>query len=168
MGISIPEEELDLCHGLANTAYLSLGLTNDLVSWQKEYETAVAVGQDYVVNIISVLMEEHGISEEEAKAICREKIKATVAECGKIVQDTNERSDVSVELKKYLEALLYSISENLVWSLESPRYHHWASYNERELDWMKNGSTETDKVILYQSRETGIESDSCVTEGLNQ
>ena len=145
MGISIPEEELDLCHELANTAYLNLGLTNDLYSWQKEYETAVAMGQDYVVNVISVLMEEHSISEEEAKAICREKIKVTVVDFRKIVKDTNERIDVSVELKKYLEALLYSLSGNLVWSLECPRYHRLASYNETQLDWMKNGIPKIDK-----------------------
>ncbi|KAK3177241.1 hypothetical protein OEA41_008570 [Lepraria neglecta] len=145
MGISIPEEELDLCHELANTAYLNLGLTNDLYSWQKEYETAVAMGQDYVVNVISVLMEEHSISEEEAKAICREKIKVTIVDFRKIVKDTNERIDVSVELKMYLEALLYSLSGNLVWSLECPRYHRWASYNERQLDWMKNGIPRIDK-----------------------
>ena len=146
MGISIPEEELDLCHELANTAYLNVGLTNDLYSWQKEYETAVAMGQDYVVNIVSVLMEEHDISEEKAKAMCREKIKATVVDFRKIVEDTKERNDVSVELKKYLEALLYSMSGNLVWSLECPRYHHWASYNERQLDWMKNGIPRSDKI----------------------
>ena len=79
MDISIPEEELGVCHELANTAYLNLGLTNDLYSWQKECETAVAMGQDYVVNVISVLMEEHGVSEEEAKAVCKEKIKVTIS-----------------------------------------------------------------------------------------
>ena len=146
MGISIPAEELDLCHELANTAYLNLGLTNDLYSWQKEYDTAVAMGQDYVVNVISVLMEEHSISEEEAKAVCKEKIKVTIVDFRKIVQDTNKRTDVSVELKKYLEALLYSLSGNLVWSLECPRYHRWASYNERQLDWMKNGIPKTGKL----------------------
>ncbi len=149
MGLSIPEDELDLCHELANTAYLTLGLTNDLFSWQKEYETAVAMGQDYVVNVISVLMEEHGISEEEAKAICREKIKVTVVDYRKIVKDTNERDDVSVDLKRYLEALLYSLSGNLVWSLECPRYHRGASYNERQLDWMKNGVPQPDKISTH-------------------
>jgi hypothetical protein len=150
MGISIPEEELDLCHELANVAYLNLGLTSDLYSWQKEYETAVAMGQDYVVNIISVLMEEHSISEEGAKAICREKIKVTIVDFRKIVKETSERTDVSVDLKKYLEALLYSLSGNLVWSLECPRYHRWATYNETQLDWMKNGIPE-----IYKSSTNG-------------
>ena len=146
MGISIPEEELDLCHELANTAYLNLGLTNDLYSWQKEYETAQALGQDFVVNVIAVLMEEHNISEEQAKALCKEKIKTTIVDFQKIVRDTNERTDISVDLKRYLEGLLYSLSGNLVWSLECPRYHPWASYNETQLDLMKNGIPKRDKV----------------------
>ena len=104
------------------------------------------MNQGFVVNVISVLMEGHSVSEEEAKAICREKIKATIFDFRKMVKDTNERTDVSVELKKYLEALLYSLSGNLVWSLEFPRYHRWASYNERQLHWMKNGIPKTDKV----------------------
>ncbi len=169
MGISIPEEELDLCHELANTAYLNLGLTNDLFSWQKEHETAVAMGQDYVVNVISVLMEEHSISEEEAKAICREKIKVTIVDFRKIVKDTNERTDVSLDLKRYLEGLLYSLSGNLVWSLECPRYHRWASYSERQLDWMKNGIPKTDKVSTNGAgtHENGLDDGETVIQLLS-
>lgn len=147
MGISIPEEELEMCHELANTAYLNLGLTNDLYSWQKEYETAVAMGRDYVANIIGVLMEERKASEEEAKEICREKIKVTIVDFRKIVADTKARDDVSVDTKRYLEGLLYSLSGNLVWSIDCPRYHRWSSYNERQLDWMKNGIPKSPKEL---------------------
>ncbi|KAF9889737.1 hypothetical protein FE257_007043 [Aspergillus nanangensis] len=147
MGISVPEEELEMCHSLANIAYLNLGLTNDLYSWQKEYETAVAMDRDYVANIIGVLMEERAISEAVAKEVCREKIKQTIVDFRQIVEDTNAREDVSVDTKRYLEGLLYSLSGNLVWSIDCPRYHRWSSYNERQLDWMKNGipKTETPK-----------------------
>ncbi|KAL9603170.1 MAG: hypothetical protein Q9219_001373 [cf. Caloplaca sp. 3 TL-2023] len=146
MGISVPEEELDLCHRLANTAYLNLGLTNDLFSWQKECESAKALGQDHVVNVISVLMEEHNISEGQAKALCKEKIKITILDFRKTVKDTNERTDVSVDLKRYLEGLLYSLSGNLVWSFDCPRYHSWSSFNERQLNLMKNGVPKSDRV----------------------
>ena len=147
MGISIPHEELDLCHELANTAYLNLGLTNDLYSWQKEYETAVAMGQDFVVNIIYVLMKEHSISEEEAKELTREKIKVTIIDFRRIVAETKERTDISGETKRYLEALQYSLSGNLVWSKDCPRYQRGSSYNERQLDWMKNGVPKPQKAF---------------------
>ncbi|RMD43624.1 hypothetical protein DV735_g1542, partial [Chaetothyriales sp. CBS 134920] len=139
MGISIPKEELDLCHKLASIAYLNLGLTNALYSWEKEYETAVAMGRDCIVNIISFLMEERKIPEEEAKEVCRARIKQTIIDFRKIVDDTKPRDDVSIDTKRYLEALLFSLSGNLVWSIECPRYHRWSSCNERQLDWIKNG-----------------------------
>ncbi|KAJ4424523.1 hypothetical protein N0V82_000847 [Gnomoniopsis sp. IMI 355080] len=156
MGISIPKEEVALAHELANVAYLNLGLTNDLYSYQKEYETAMAMGQDYVVNIIWVLMEEHGISEEKAKETCREKIKQTIVDFRDIVRHTNARGDVSNETKRYIEAMLYSLSGNLVWSIECPRYHSWASYNERQLDLMKNGipSPENDNALQHPTDGT--------------
>ncbi|KAH6844759.1 putative geranylgeranyl diphosphate synthase [Chaetomium sp. MPI-CAGE-AT-0009] len=144
MAISIPEDEVDLAHELANVAYLNLGLTNDLYSYQKEYETAMAMGQDYVVNIIWVLMEEHNISEDEAKEMCRDKIKQTIVDFRQIVKETNARTDVSVDTKRYIEGLLYSLSGNLVWSIDCPRYHTWSSYNERQLDWMKHGIPDKD------------------------
>ena len=145
MGISIPKDDLDLCHRLASIAYIHLSLTNDLYSWQRECETAKAMGQDHVFNAISVLMEEHSVSEEEAKVLCKEKIKMATIDFRKIVRNTNERTDVSVESKRYLEALLYSMSGNVVWSLECPRYQTWASYNKRQLSMMRNGVPEADK-----------------------
>jgi len=139
MGISIPEHELDLAHELAETAYLNLGLTNDLYSWQKEYDTAMAMGQDHVTNVIWVLMHEHSISEDAAKELCREKIKKTIVDFRQIVRETNVRDDISVDTKRYMEGLLYSLSGNLVWSIECPRYHKHIAYNKRQLDYMKNG-----------------------------
>ena len=139
MGISIPKDELDLAHELAEVAYLNLGLTNDLYSYQKEYDTAMAMGQDHVTNVIWVLMEERSISEDAAKEVCREKIKKTIVDFRQIVRETNARTDVSVDTKRYMEGLLYSLSGNLVWSIECPRYHLHLRYNERQLDYMKNG-----------------------------
>ncbi|KAK8047539.1 geranylgeranyl pyrophosphate synthase [Apiospora saccharicola] len=139
MAISIPDEEVEIAHELANVAYLNLGLTNDLYSYQKEHETAMSLGQDFVVNLIWVLMEEHGITEAEAKDLCRAKIKQTILDFRHIVRETNARADLSGETKRYLEGLLYSLSGNLVWSIDCPRYHTWSSYNTQQLDWMKNG-----------------------------
>ena len=169
MDSSIPEEEFDLCHELANTAYLNLGLMNDLFSWQKEYDAAVAMGQGYVINVISVLMEERGVSEEEAKRICREKIQVTNADFRKVVKDTKERTDVSVDRKRYLEGIQYTMSGSVVWSLESPRYQFRTSYNERQLDWMKKGIPKPEKVCTNGNvtLETGsFEPKTTMTNGI--
>ena len=70
--------------------FAALSLTNDLFSWCKERDAAKENGQHYVVNAIWVLMGELRISESEAKAVCREKIKINVGDCGMILVSTAE------------------------------------------------------------------------------
>ncbi|KAF5689539.1 terpene synthase [Fusarium circinatum] len=74
MGLTIPDEEYDLCMSLARPGYAALGLTNDLYSWEKERKAAQDIGQDYVFNAIWVIMKESGIGEEEAKEVCRREV----------------------------------------------------------------------------------------------
>ncbi|KAI9367408.1 putative geranylgeranyl diphosphate synthase [Aspergillus egyptiacus] len=137
--ITIPEDELDTCHQLATTAYLHMALVNDLVSWEKERQNALALGKDYCTNFIFVAMEEHGLSEDEAQERCRSEIKKATVEYLRIFEDTKARSDLSHDTMRYLESVLYSMSGNVVWGLNCPRYYATASYSERQLDWMKNG-----------------------------
>ncbi|KAI0398029.1 putative geranylgeranyl diphosphate synthase [Xylariaceae sp. FL0594] len=133
MGIIIPKEEVDIAHELSKTAYLSFLLGNDFYSYQKEYEAAQHSGRGQIVNIILVLMSEHDISEAEAKILCMKKLRDSAIEYQRIVRDAKERTDISPETKRYLEALLYTISGNLAWSSECPRYHGNAHYNARQL-----------------------------------
>lgn len=81
MALTIPEGEMDLCKQLGRPAFAALGLTNDLFSWDKEHHAAKESGQPHVVNTIWVLMGELSIPESEAKAVCRKKIKESVADC---------------------------------------------------------------------------------------
>lgn len=171
MGISIPKDELDHAHELAEVAYLNLGLTNDLYSYQKERDTATALGQDHVTNVIWVLMQEHQISEDGAKEMCREKIKQTIVDFRQIVREANGRTDLSNDTKRYLEGLLYSLSGNLVWSIECPRYHPHIKYNERQLDWMKNGIPKDDtneiKTAAYKNGTSAAIADKEATPTTN-
>ena len=137
MAITIPEEEMDLCRRLSRPAWVVAGLQNDLFSWQKEYETSVRNDQSHVVNAIWVLMEEYSITVEEAKELCRLNIKEHVAQFVHNVEEARVNLSYSTELRRYLEAILYSISGNGVWSLYCPRYHPEASFNERQLSRMK-------------------------------
>jgi Terpene synthase family 2, C-terminal metal binding len=161
MGITIPDEEMEICQQLCYPAWVCAGLTNDLFSWQKEYEAAARLGQPNVVNAIWVMMVEHGISAEEAKDICRQKIKDHITQFVQIVKETKKRTDLSLDLRRYVEALQYSLSGNVVWSLECPRYHPEASHNKKQLDWMKNGVPET----IMDNRSALIEADAVVKGG---
>ena len=122
MGLSIPEHEMDLCKRLGSPSWSALALTNDLYSWPKERDAAAQSGASHVINGIWVLMKEHSLPEAEAIKLCREKIKECVAEAIRTVETTKADNKLSLDLRVYTEAILYSISGNLVWSIYCPRY----------------------------------------------
>jgi ophiobolin F synthase len=114
-------------------AVIAASLTNDLFSYEKEYEAAQAAELPDVVNALWVLMSEHKISLEEAKSMCRMRIKQEVAQYARIVKETQSRNDLSSDAKRYIELMQYSVSGNVIWSLQCPRYHRNIHYNERQL-----------------------------------
>ena len=138
MALTIPEGETDLCKRLARPAFAALALTNDLFSWDKERDAAKASGQPHVVNAIWVLMGELSIPESEAKALCREKIKESVADCLVNVKKAQSDLKLSPDVRTFVEAVQYSVSGNLVWSLDCPRYHPEASYDRATLAMMED------------------------------
>ncbi len=130
MAITIPEHETDPCKQLVGPAFAAISLTNDLFSWEKERDAAERDGYPHVVNAIWVLMREHSITELEAQQLCREEIKKFVDESVRVAEDASRNNDISLDLRKYVEAIQYSLSGNLVWSIYCPRYHPGASYND--------------------------------------
>jgi len=123
MGLTIPREELELSKQLARPGFAALSLTNDLYSWDKERDAANRDGLDHVVNAIWVIMRELSMTEVEAKRICRMKIKESVADFVRVVEEMRKSPQISLDTKKYVEAIQYSISGNLVWSSYCPRYN---------------------------------------------
>ena len=138
MALTIPDHELDICHKLVMPAYTASALQNDIFSWEKERDAARCYAQANVVNAVWVLMCEHSISEAEALTLCREETKKYVAEYVQVVEENRDNEELSVDLRKYLSAILYSLSGNAVWSITCPRYHPENSYNEFQLSLMEN------------------------------
>ena len=136
MALTIPDEEMDLCRRFGRPAWAALALTNDLYSWEKERDAAATVGAPHVVNAIWVLMREHAINESQAEDLCRQKIKEHVAEAVRVVDETKKNLDLSLDLRTYTEAILYSISGNLIWSIYCPRYHPEETYDNVVLSMM--------------------------------
>jgi hypothetical protein len=123
MALTIPEKELDLCMELARPGYAAISLTNDLYSWKKERDAAEREGLDHVFNAIWVLMKERSMTEEEAMLACAEEIKTYISEFRRVVDATKRDTNLSRDLRAYIEALGYSHVGNLVWSIYCPRYH---------------------------------------------
>ncbi|RBA20604.1 hypothetical protein FPRO05_08051 [Fusarium proliferatum] len=121
MGLTIPDEEYDLCMSLARPGYVALGLTNDLYSWEKERKAAQDMGQDYVFNAIWVIMKESAVGEEEAKEVCRREIMQSIDQFRGITAKTRADLSLSRDLRVYVEAVMWSYIGNLVWSIYCPR-----------------------------------------------
>ena len=130
--ITIPESELDEAQELAVPAFAALALANDLFSYAKEREDAAKAGLPHVVNAVWIIMNEHGCDEREAKEICRERIRREVARCVKVARETRGRDDLSDDTKRYIELLQYSVSGNILWSTQCPRYHKEVEFNESQ------------------------------------
>lgn len=122
MALTIHENEMDLMKKLTRPAFAAISPTNDLYSWKKEYAEAQRDGMPRVVNAIWVLMGELSISEAEAMEVCGKKIKDSLVEFQGILKTVSDDSGISLDLRKYVEALQYSHSGNVIWSIYCPRY----------------------------------------------
>ncbi len=87
-------------------------------------------GQSQMFNAIWVLMREHSITVDEAKEVCRQKIKDYVVDYLRIVEENQSNMNLSLDLRKFIEAMQYSLSGNAVWSRYSPRYNPEAALDE--------------------------------------
>ena len=125
--ITIPEEEAEVTKELLTPALITASLTNDLFSFEKERN------DKNVQNAVLVVMREHGCSEEDAREICKQRIRLEVAKYIRVVEHTKTRTDLSDETKRYINTMQYTLSGNAAWSTQCPRYHANAKWNELQL-----------------------------------
>lgn len=135
---------MDLCRELMAPAWIAVGLQNDLWSWPKERDAAEKQGRGHVINALWVLMQEHKTDVDGAEQICRRLIKENVAKYLQVVRASKDNDSLSKDLRKYINAMQYSISGNVVWSLSCPRYNPDISFNKQQLEWMYHGVPASD------------------------
>jgi geranylgeranyl pyrophosphate synthase len=143
MGLCIPENEQSLCIDLCRPAWVAAALSNDLYSWDRELQRAQDLGQSQVMNGLWVLVHKNALSIEKAKAVCRATINDSAGRFLQVIQETKIRTDVSNDLKVYVEALQYFVSGNLAWSLTCPKYDSHRDFNEQQQEWLKAGAPES-------------------------
>lgn len=139
LAITIPESEKDICNQFVRPAFVVLGLTNDLFSWEKEYQSAMQRGMKNVPNAIWVLMQQHAMDLAQAKQLCRKIIKQNVSEYLEIVRKNMDNKNLSPDLRRYLDAIQYTLSGNALWSLESPRYRLHDQHDTSQNSMMHTG-----------------------------
>lgn len=140
MGLTISSVEQDRLHELCLSCFAHLTLVNDLYSYEKEYEAALAKGDPEWLNALNVIMQEHSINLDQAKIICRQRIKKAAAKFSAIVRSAPTDATLSVDVRRYLEALQYGMVGNLAWSMTCPRYHKTANYTVEQLKLMRDGA----------------------------
>lgn len=56
-----------------------------------------------------------------------------------IVEENRNNENLSLDLRRYIDCMRYTLSGHVVWSKLCPRYNQTASFNESQLLRMKNG-----------------------------
>lgn len=126
MGLTISPDEAEKANNITDPAYATLALANDYFSWEKEYiEFKQNPTSDDMANAIWIIMKEHSVDLEEAKKICQDKIRESCEEYVRRKREFERQATgkVSTDLLRYLSALEFSISGNVVWSQYTHRYN---------------------------------------------
>ena len=131
--ITIPDEEEELTKEFLTPALIAASLVNDLFSFEKEKNDANCQNAVYIV------MKEHRCGEEEGRERIRQRIRIETANYVQIVKDTKLRTDISEEVKRYVDVMQYTLSGNVVWSAQCPRYNLKAQWTELQMLRAKHG-----------------------------
>lgn len=131
--ITIPDEEEELTKEFLTPALIAASLVNDLFSFEKEKNDANCQNAVYIV------MKEHRCGEEEGRERIRQRIRIETANYVQIVKDTKLRIDIYEEVKRYVDLMQYTLSGNVIWSAQCPRYNLKAQWNELQMLRAKHG-----------------------------
>jgi geranylgeranyl pyrophosphate synthase len=125
MGMTLTKEEDAELAPIRKPCYAALGLANDYFSFDREYAEFQDSGKSQTLtNSVWLHMKWHNVDSIVAKEMTR---KATRRYEKQFLEMCNEyrrrKAPLSEKLDRYLRALAYQVSGNVVWSLNCPRYH---------------------------------------------
>lgn len=124
MGIVLTKEEDEQLSTIVNTSYDALLLCNDFMSFDREWEEYTEAGlTDPLVNAIWLCMRWHNIDQTAAKAMVRDltkKYERLVLE--EIEAYKMAHHPICPRIDRYLTAIIYEVSGNMLWSANCPRY----------------------------------------------
>jgi hypothetical protein len=123
MALTIPAEDKDEVFRLTRPVWAAAALTNDVQSWEKEEKLFRENDSKDMTNGVWILMKQYSIGLDESKRRILEKAKAHVAEFVETLSSLHSRTDLSPDSRKFVEAMQYMVSGNLMWGITTPRYH---------------------------------------------
>ncbi|KAL4756114.1 bifunctional terpene synthase/polyprenyl synthetase family protein [Aspergillus foveolatus] len=118
-----PEEEVET-GPVTYLAFVVLGVTNDLWSWEKEKRVTRQSGDTLpLINAVQMLMRMQDTTEESAKQIVRTLIREHEEQYCLLRDKYLERPSTSLSVKKWFQVLELSMAGNALWSIHALRYH---------------------------------------------
>jgi ophiobolin F synthase len=66
------------------------------------------------------------------------------------------RTDISLDLKRYIEIMQYTVSGNWAWSTQCPRYHADAKFNELQMMRAEHGVAKYPARYSLKDRKNGV------------
>jgi hypothetical protein len=124
MGMTLAKEEDAELKDIVYPCYAALGLANDYFSFDREYSELQKSGAKSLTNAVWLYMQWHDVDVPTARSMVREatnKYEKQFQSMSEMFRSTH--TPLSDKLDRYLRALAYQISGNVVWSLNCPRYH---------------------------------------------
>jgi geranylgeranyl pyrophosphate synthase len=125
MGTTLTEEEDRQLESVRKPCYTALSLANDYFSFDREYDEFQASSKSQsMTNFVWIHMKLHNVDVVTAKKMVKQAIwryeRRYLDLCAEY---RREHISLSDHVDRYLRALAYQVSGNVVWSLNCPRYH---------------------------------------------
>jgi hypothetical protein len=98
------------------------------------------------------MTKEHSITVDEAKHLCRTKIKEAVAKYLSVVDRTRNDESLSLDLRRYVYAMQYSLGGNVAWSLPCLRHHAEHEHNDLQFMRMKHSIKKYSTTLLLSRK----------------
>lgn len=125
MGMTLSKEEDAQLDSIRKPCYAALGLANDYFSFDREYTEFQESGESKTLtNSVWLHMQWHHVESSVAKEMTKQATRRYEEQfLEKCAEYRRKDAPVSEKLDRYLKALSYQVSGNVVWSLNCPRYH---------------------------------------------
>jgi hypothetical protein len=123
MDIQLHPEDKKRALPVTKPLEVAMALSNDYFSYPVERELSQMEKEDgRLFNAVALLMSQHGICEQEARATVRKRIIEAERKHFSAFQRMEEVSTPSSDLQKYIMAFRLAVSGNNFWHATAPRY----------------------------------------------
>ena len=121
MGMTLtPQEDAELGR-IIRPCFAALALTNDYFSFDREIEEE---DTSVLINSVAIVMHLQNLDTPSAKVVIKDIIRKYEKEFMRQIDEyKQQKGSVPEKSERYMEAMSYQVSGNLVWSLNCPRYN---------------------------------------------